>query len=503
MPHGGYKASGFGKDMSAYSFEEYTQVKHVMYDNTAVAAQGLAPHDLRGPTRPRRPVRRGTAAVATIPKGQHAHGAVRARPPVRGPLAAMRRSLTNGRAAMTRRSLLRASRAGALAAGGLGALSACGIPPAERRTATAASPPTTTRPRRRWSTSPTGPSTSTSTTDEKHRPTLDAFTKRTGIKVKYTEDINDNVEFFGKIKPQLAAGQDTGRDLMVLTDWLAARMIRLGWVQKLDPANLPHAYANLIGAVPQPRLGPGPRLLLPVGRASRPSSPTTRRPPAARRSPRSPSCSTTPTLKGRVALLSEMRDTIGMTLLDMGKRPGERSPTTTSTRRSPGSRRPSTASRSAASPATTTPHDLSKGDIAACVAWAGDVVQLAGRQPGHRVRHPRRRLHVRPTDNLLIPNKARHKTNAERLIDYYYEPQVAAELAAYINYVCPVAGVKRRAGEDRPVAGEQPADPPRRGDGTQGARLPLPELEARRRPLRGEVLQAHRRLTAPATDRSP
>ncbi|MFJ3926955.1 gamma-aminobutyraldehyde dehydrogenase [Streptomyces sp. NPDC090022] len=39
MPHGGYKASGFGKDMSAYSFEEYTQVKHVMYDNTAVAAK--------------------------------------------------------------------------------------------------------------------------------------------------------------------------------------------------------------------------------------------------------------------------------------------------------------------------------------------------------------------------------------------------------------------------------------------------------------------------------
>ncbi|MFJ8824410.1 gamma-aminobutyraldehyde dehydrogenase [Streptomyces sp. NPDC102467] len=37
MPHGGYKASGFGKDMSAYSFEEYTQVKHVMFDNTAVA----------------------------------------------------------------------------------------------------------------------------------------------------------------------------------------------------------------------------------------------------------------------------------------------------------------------------------------------------------------------------------------------------------------------------------------------------------------------------------
>ena len=57
--------------------------------------------------------------------------------------------------------------------------------------------------------------------------------------LKYTEDINDNVEFFGKIKPQLAAGQDTGRDLICVTDWLAARLIRFGWVQKLDPANLP------------------------------------------------------------------------------------------------------------------------------------------------------------------------------------------------------------------------------------------------------------------------
>jgi spermidine/putrescine transport system substrate-binding protein len=43
---------------------------------------------------------------------------------------------------------------------------------------------------------------------------------------------------------------------------------------------------------------------------------------------------------------------------------------------------------------------------------------------------------------MLIPNKARHKTNAERLIDYYFEPQPAAELAAYINFVCPVDGVK-------------------------------------------------------------
>ena len=73
----------------------------------------------------------------------------------------------------------------------------------------------------------------------------------------YTEDINDNNEFFGKIKPQLAAGQDTGRDIIVLTDWLAARLIRLGWVQKLDPSHLPHAFANLSPQFRNPDWDPG------------------------------------------------------------------------------------------------------------------------------------------------------------------------------------------------------------------------------------------------------
>lgn len=60
------------------------------------------------------------------------------------------------------------------------------------------------------------------------------------------------------------------------------------------------------------------------------------------------------------------------------------------------------------------------------------------------------------SDNLLIPNKARHKTNAERLIDYYYEPAAAAELAAYINYVCPVDGVKDDLAKIDPDAAENP-----------------------------------------------
>ncbi|CAM5743808.1 spermidine/putrescine ABC transporter substrate-binding protein [Streptomyces hirsutus] len=81
--------------------------------------------------------------------------------------------------------------------------------------------------------------------------------------------------------------------------------------------------------------------------------------------------------------------------------------------------------------------DLSKGDFAACVAWAGDIVQLKADNPDIDFLIPDSG-YMTSSDNLMIPNKARHKTNAERLIDYYFEPRPAAELAAYINFVCPV-----------------------------------------------------------------
>jgi spermidine/putrescine transport system substrate-binding protein len=85
--------------------------------------------------------------------------------------------------------------------------------------------------------------------------------------------------------------------------------------------------------------------------------------------------------------------------------------------------------------------DLTKGDLAACLAWAGDVVQLKADSPDVDFIIPDSG-YLTSTDNMLVPNKARHKTNAERLMDYYYEPEPAAELSAYINYVCPVDGVK-------------------------------------------------------------
>uniref|UniRef100_A0AAU3HA95 Spermidine/putrescine ABC transporter substrate-binding protein n=1 Tax=Streptomyces sp. NBC_01401 TaxID=2903854 RepID=A0AAU3HA95_9ACTN len=352
-------------------------------------------------------------------------------------LAAMRRSLTNGRGALTRRSLLRASGTGSLALGGLGALSACGIPPAQREGDAAAASDDHSAQEKRISFSNWTEYMDVGD-DGESRPTLDAFTKRTGIEVKYTEDINDNVEFFGKIKPQLAAGQDTGRDLVIVTDWLAARIIRLGWAQKLDPTNLPHAFANLSAQFRRPDWDPGRAYSYPWT-----GIPTViaynEKATGGRKVDSVTQLLDDPRLKGKVSFLSEMRDSVGMTLLDMGKDPGsftdadfdaalgrmQKGVATKQIRRFTGNDYTA---------------DLSKGDIAACVAWAGDIIQLQNDNPAIKFSIPSAG-YITSSDNMLVPAGARHRTNAEKLMDYYYEPPVAAELAAYINYVCPVDGV--------------------------------------------------------------
>ena len=90
-------------------------------------------------------------------------------------------------------------------------------------------------------------------------PSIDAARSSrssTGITVDYTDDVNDNSEFFAKVSNQLGACQPIGRDIMMLTDWMAARMIDLGWMQTLDPAKIPNLHANLIKPLRNRQLGP-------------------------------------------------------------------------------------------------------------------------------------------------------------------------------------------------------------------------------------------------------
>lgn len=351
-------------------------------------------------------------------------------------LAAMQRSFKNGRASLTRRSMLRAGGIGALAVGGAGLLSGCGIPPAKREGQGADSDDYSDQEKQinfsNWT------EYMDVSEDGKSHPTLDAFTKRTGIKVKYTEDINDNVEFFGKIRPQLAAGQDTGRDLINVTDWLAGRMIRLGWAQKLDASLLPHASANLSSQFRSVDWDPGRAYSYPwtgISTVIAYNSKAT----GGRKVDSVTQMLDDPKLKGRVGFLTEMRDTVGMTMLDMGKNPADftdadfdaaigrvqKGVDKKQIRRFTGNDYIS---------------DLDQGDLAACLAWAGDVIQLQVDNPDIKFAIPAAG-YITSSDNLLVPAKARHQKNATRLIDYYYELPVAAKLAAYINYVCPVEGV--------------------------------------------------------------
>ncbi|GAA3743931.1 spermidine/putrescine ABC transporter substrate-binding protein [Streptomyces tremellae] len=352
-------------------------------------------------------------------------------------LAAIRRHLTTGRGALTRRSLLRSCGLGALTFGGFAALTGCGIPAARKETGPGGDPDHSAREKKvvfsNWT------EYIDVTDDGKHYPTLEEFTRRTGVKVAYSTDINDNNEFFGKIQPQLAAGQDIGRDIIVLTDWLVGRIIGLGWAQTLDAERLPHAYANLIDQFRSPDWDPGrahsyPWAGIPAVIAYNVKATGGRKVDSVSQ------LLDDPRLRGRVAFLTEMRDTMGMTLLDMGKDPAtfttddydaaiarlQKGVDSNQIRRFAGNDYTS---------------DLDKGDIAACVAWAGDIVQLQAENPDIRYAVPKAGYMI-SSDNMMVPAKARHRANAERLMDYYYEPPAAARLAAYINYVCPCDNVR-------------------------------------------------------------
>ncbi|MEV7088214.1 spermidine/putrescine ABC transporter substrate-binding protein [Streptomyces sp. NPDC093085] len=365
--------------------------------------------------------------------------------------AAIRRTMAGGRGALSRRSMLRATGAGALMLGGPAATSGCGIPPAKREGEGVASHDHSAKENRvvfsNWT------EYMDVSEDEKHYPTLEMFTRRTGIAVTYTADINDNVEFFGKIRPQLAAGRGTGRDLICVTDWLAARIIRLGWAQKLDPSHLPNAFANLSAPFRAPDWDPG--------RAY--SYPWTGIPTVIAYNARATGGRTVdsvsqllddPELKGRVALLSEMRDTVGMTLLDLGKNPAD---FTDDDFDAALDRIQKAVDRKQIRRFTGNDYtaDLDKGDIAACVAWAGDIVQLQSDNPDIRFAIPRVG-YMLASDDLLVLAQARHKANAEQLIDHYYRPPIAARLAAYINYVCPVDGVRAELARISPSMADNP-----------------------------------------------
>jgi spermidine/putrescine transport system substrate-binding protein len=342
---------------------------------------------------------------------------------------------------ISRRDFLRRMGAGgAVLLGGPTLLSACGIEGTAGTTATTAAGTATTAAGGAASTelfidnwilyidttedSPDG----TSTKDE--------FEAETGISVTYTEGVNSNEEWFGKHQASLGGGQPTGFDLVVLTDYMAARMIRLGYAEEIDKANVPNA-ANLVSALRSPSFDPERTYTMPwqsgfTGLAYDIDQ--------TGGEVDSWQALMDPQFAGKVGLIGGYPDSVGVVLLMQGKDP-------------------STASLddmlAAAEELEKMISDgqlrqvygndyidaLINGELAVTAGWSGDIFANQADAPQIQFAFPQEGVLIW-TDNMLIPKGAANKANAEAWMDFYYRPEVAAELAYWVWYVSPVDGAQ-------------------------------------------------------------
>ncbi|CBT76800.1 MULTISPECIES: ABC transporter substrate-binding protein [Glutamicibacter] len=271
-------------------------------------------------------------------------------------------------------------------------------------------------------------------------PTLQRFMKESGLEANYVEDIDSNDSYYGKVQSQLSAGQDIGQDLMVLTDWMAERIIRQGYVQDLNHANIPN-IKNLLPQLQDVRFDPGRKKSLtwqsgytglvwnkdvfPKGLENVEDL-------------------WDPALKGRITMLDEMRDTMPMLLLDQGVDiagnwgQDEYSSALEVLEKNIGN------GMIRQVKGNSYKQDLISGDAIAGLAYSGDITQLNFEEGNKWEFALPERGGLLWSDNFMVPMGATHKTNAEKLMDFYYQPDVAAEVAAYVNYLCPVDGAQEQ-----------------------------------------------------------
>jgi spermidine/putrescine transport system substrate-binding protein len=275
------------------------------------------------------------------------------------------------------------------------------------------------------------------TKNGKKIPSLEKFMAQTGIKVTYNTDINDNDEFFAKVSNQLGDCQPIGRDIITMTDWMAARMLNLGWIQKLDHAKIPNVDANLISSLKSPGWDPKRDYTVPW------QSGLTGIAYNAKYTGEVKSMKeliTRSDLKGKVSMLTEMRDTMGFMLRIVGADPADFKQDDWDNALDE-LKKAVAAGQFRRFTGNDYVDDLNAGNLVACEAWSGDVIAMQFDNPDIKWVVPEEGLAIW-ADNMMVPNKADHKANAEALMNYYYEPEVAATVSAWVNYICPVEGAK-------------------------------------------------------------
>ena len=266
---------------------------------------------------------------------------------------------------------------------------------------------------------------------------LEDFQAASGISVNYVEEVNDNDSWFGKVQGQMTACADIQRDLTVLTDWMAARFIRLGWAEEINYDNIPNA-SNLSDSLKSPGFDPDRTYTLPwqSGLTAIGYNPN-----LTGRELTSINDIFDPAFAGKVTMLTEMRDTLGLVMLGMDIDPAD----------------PSLSDAEAATDkireyvdnghirrftGNDYGDDLANGNVAAAFAWSGDIIQLQIDNPDLRFVIPDEGLMLW-SDNMLIPAGAANKEAAEQYMNSVYDPRVAAKIESWVNFICPVKGAQQ------------------------------------------------------------
>jgi spermidine/putrescine transport system substrate-binding protein len=274
--------------------------------------------------------------------------------------------------------------------------------------------------------------------DDGNRPTLDRFQAETGISVDLREEINDTAEFAAKVRPQLEAGQDIGRDLVVLTDWMAARWIRQGFAQTFDRSAMPNAD-NLIPSLADVSFDPERDQSLPWqgGYTGLGFNSELLKELTGKSQIRTVQEMWDPALRGRVTILAEMRDSMGLVMQSLGADPANFTPD-----QFDAAAAEIQAQIDSGQIRQVTGNDyipsMLNGDVVAAFAWSGDIA-LEGEPYQFVIPESGGLLW---TDDMMVPAMARHMANAEQLMNWYYDPQIAAEVAAWVAYITPVAGAQ-------------------------------------------------------------
>jgi spermidine/putrescine transport system substrate-binding protein len=270
--------------------------------------------------------------------------------------------------------------------------------------------------------------------DTKVYPTLAAFEKQSGLKVTYEEAIDDNNTFYGKVQGQLSIGSDIGYDIVTPTDWMAARFIEQGYAQKLDPANVPNK-SNIRQVLADVGYDKGRQYSLTWQSGFAGFGWNTQKLP---KGVRTMDQLFAPANKGKVVVLSELRDTIGVIMLYQGVDPSSNFTEDQYMNAIDFLKQKISDGFIRQVKGNSYAEDLKRGDANAVIGWSGDIFILKSESDGKFDFAIPESGGTLWSDNMLIPSTSTHKKNAEKLMNFYYEPAVAAEVAAYVNYICPV-----------------------------------------------------------------